>query len=531
MIQYPIIDYYLEEQNEITLTGDFYLPPKKGWIFIMFRRKTPEKGSSMVSIFDGLGVAIHPWKLNEDDPPIVEPNVCIIESFAPRRRLEIRKIFKEADKLFESEIFNTLGSTTMEIIADEWYSFKIVISLRNTIRVKIWPFGRPEPPDNDFRWVCVSVPYPSPLVSGNYFGIGIFPCDNAEYKFDNLKIEKGGFQKDYVLFAFDAKDLGRQSVIFEISAGARAKEKNGINIYVYDQENNLWQFLNSHTISFEEEKNKWLLRSSIFLEEKYTLNGKLYFLVEPRDFYPISSNYGISIDFCRLLILPTKMTKVYGMADVYILTKEIEAVKEIPAVQNRGVITIEKPDPVPVSRIIEILANVGGNWVLIPKTDYIIKANNPNERWSSREVIVISLKDIWHDLDLRIRYYFFDLISSYQQVIEESPKKIAFSDLLLFHYIPYYVEMKFDYEGDINKEDLEELLDNYIKKEKVLSLSSIIDFCYNNKVSYINLETLDVKIHHWDRNFVYSSFQLKSFYELKKNERAILIRPTDIRRL
>ncbi|MEM2174352.1 MAG: hypothetical protein QXI58_01825, partial [Candidatus Micrarchaeia archaeon] len=147
MIQYPIIDTKILSQNDIVISGNFKLPAKKGWVFILLRRSSPK--SQFVSIFDGLGVAIHPLKLNVDEENVVEPNVCIIESFAPRKRLELRKIFKEADKLFESEIFNTLGSATINIISEVWYSFKIFVSLRNVIRVKIWPFGTLEPSDND----------------------------------------------------------------------------------------------------------------------------------------------------------------------------------------------------------------------------------------------------------------------------------------------------------------------------------------------------------------------------------------------
>ena len=531
---YPIIDTFLNTQHKnLEIEGMFRLGEADTWTFIMLNRDI--KMNEPITIFNGLGVAIHPTRFNYDEREYhMRPNVVIIESNPSRYRKEIRKIYGEVDKLFTSEIFNTLGSGVIDIVSGIYYWFRLRISERNVIYFKVWRSGIPEPPDSDYNRI-ISVPYANPEVKGKYFGIGVFNTKGTEFLINNLTVNKIGLQRDYLLFEFDGADLKPGYITLEFSAGARSisigKIVYGVEVYIYNGKEGRWEFLTENNKSFEEALLK--LRHRFFLKREYfEYLGKLYLLITPKSYYPSTEiEWGLEINHIKLIIEPEYFVPTYGTCDVYVFEDEILTEKFISS--NPGYFRIYYPDPVPVSRILEIVAIMpDGREIIIPPTAYKIETINPYFRWSKREVIQVNILDeIYHDLDLKVRYTYFNRIADLQNIIENTDKRIVFADTLLFQFIPYYLDLTFNYKGDITPEELENKLYDFIRKQNILKLSDIIDFCYNNNVNYIDLNSLKAKLIHYTRHWEEKIEEITNFKQLNKNERIILLRPSNIRRI
>jgi hypothetical protein len=344
-----------------------------------------------------------------------------------------------------------------------------------------------------------SDPVYSPNASGTDFGISVLNTNNYEWYYSNLTIKS--ITDDYIVsrFRLDADSTyladGEEFNVLWKGWGQwddGEADERGASLYIRNVTTGLWELVGSNTASNSSTNAEKTISKAFSDISEYRDDNEYVNMIALN---PTADNTAeINTAYvCLDNILPSGI-HTGGMVDIYvndpdnILTETVEIT--VPS-GGSFPLSVANGFKLPIHSITSINSSITGSQY-VENEDFTVVVSEPKNAWSTATSLSLSFTNA--PLVALVTYRYYSRGSTLQSFIEsEDYRNPGVSPLIKINAPVIITFEQLDYRGTTGVDTIKELLVDWVNDlVDPMELSDIINLLYDNGVTYINLNTLDI---------------------------------------
>jgi hypothetical protein len=396
-----------------------------------------------------------------------------------------------------------IASGKKEILIDTWYEYSLKIKSDNSIVAKVWNNATGEPGDDDApgaNYVIIKSgasgsPFRTGTAEDYQFGIGVWNTNGGEWFFDDLQIQAIDSAYPYALFKFKADPtvFTGPATFKYYGYGVDEDTTYGISTYLLTS-GEQWENIGSNTATAATQvEDTEILYEIDDINSYRNADGYLYAATRPDGTVGEKNlnSYYSSLENVMLSGIHTG-----NMIDVWIDAPAKIVEEEVSINSVGGVITINDVDfNVPIQEIVEL---VDSGSTTLNYSDWTM-TTVVGSAFSTEPLQYITLGGAYTGVSetftVRSRYYQDG--PAVQNLLLSNEYRTPGAVNMVKIKPPHTIQIDLlEYRGLLTEDQVKEHIKDFIYSisTSVFEVTDLLSYLYDQGVTYVNLNTLSIKV-------------------------------------